>query len=101
MGMEDAFDEVKADFSGIRDPRSEAGLYIRDILHKAFIEVNEEGTEAAAATGVVMATRAMATPEEEKPIIFRADHPFSYMIVHRPSQTILFMGRLSDPPIVE
>ncbi len=101
MGMEDAFDEVKADFSGIRDPRSEAGLYIRDILHKAFIEVNEEGTEAAAATGVVMATRAMAMPDEEKPIIFRADHPFSYMIVHRPSQTILFMGRLSDPPIVE
>lgn len=101
MGMEDAFDEVYADFTGIRDPEGGADLYIKDILHKAFIEVNEEGTEAAAATGVVMATKTSAMPEEDEPIIFRADRPFTYMIVHKPSQTILFMGRLSDPPAVE
>ena len=101
MGMEDAFDRVLADFSGIRDPKGKAGLYIKDILHKAFIEVNEEGTEAAAATAVVMATKTSAMPVEDQPIIFRADRPFSYMIVHRPTQTILFMGRLSDPPRVE
>jgi len=101
MGMEDAFDRILADFSGIRDPKGKAGLYIKDILHKAFIEVNEEGTEAAAATAVVMATKTSAMPVEDQPIIFRADRPFSYMIVHRPTQTILFMGRLSDPPRVE
>ncbi len=101
MGMTDAFDVRLADFTGIRDPKAGADLFIKDILHKAFIEVNEEGTEAAAATAVVMATKSTAMPDEKMPIIFRADHPFTYMIVHRPSQTILFMGKLSDPPRAE
>lgn len=97
MGMTDAFSETYADFTGIRDPKAGADLFIKDILHKAFIEVNEEGTEAAAATSIIMATKASAVPEE-MPIIFNADHPFLYMILHKPSQSILFMGKLSDPP---
>ena len=101
MGMKDAFIENYADFTGIRDPKAGADLFIKDILHKAFIEVNEEGTEAAAATSVIMATKSAAMPDEKKPIVFRADRPFTYMIVHRPSQTILFMGKLINPPRAE
>ena len=97
MGMVSAFNEVTADFTGIRDPKGGADLFIKDIIHKAFVEVNEEGTEAAAATGVIMATKSSATLE---PIIptFRADHPFTYIIFHRPTQSILFIGKLADPP---
>ena len=65
-----------------------------DIVHKAFVEMNEEGTEAAAATGVVMATK--AAPSKPVPV-FRADHPFIFMIIHKPSNSVLFLGRLSDP----
>lgn len=96
MGMKDAFSEIYADFTGIRDPKAGADLFIKDILHKAFVEVNEEGTEAAAATAIIMATKSMATPEES-PIYFRADHPFIYMIIHKPSQNILFLGKLTEP----
>ncbi len=97
MGMKDAFTPDRADFSGIRKAGGGADLYIMDVIHKAFVEVNEEGTEAAAATGVVMATRA-AGPDETP--VFRADHPFIYMILHKPSNTILFLGKLTDPPKV-
>jgi len=58
--------------------------------------VNEKGTEAAGATGVVVKP-GVARPVQE-PVVFRADHPFLYMIVHKPSDSILFMGRLSNPP---
>ncbi len=94
MGIKDAFDASLADFTGIREPGA-ADLYIMDVVHKAFVEVNEEGTEAAAATGVVMATKAAPV----KPIpVFRADRPFLYMILHRPTGTVLFLGKLQEPP---
>lgn len=93
LGIKDAFSDVAADFSGIRDPRGGAGLYILDVIHKAFVEVKEEGTEAAAATAVVMATKSVdMTPT------FRADVPFLYMIIHKPTNTILFMGKYAVPP---
>ena len=92
MGMPDAFDDQLADFSGM-DGRPN-WLYIGAVLHKAFVEVNEEGTEAAAATAVVMQPRALPPG---RPVEFTADHPFVFLIVERRTGSILFMGRLADP----
>jgi serpin B len=95
LGMRDAFAPEKADFSGMDgQPR---GLYISDVFHKAYVDVNEEGTEAAAATGVIMATRAMIIPEP--PPIFRADRPFLFLIRENRTGTVLFMGRVTDPSV--
>ena len=92
LGMTDAFDVASADFSGMTpDP---VGLYISAVVHKAFVDVNEEGTEAAAATAVVMTLRS-AMPEP-KPV-FRADHPFIFVIRDKSSDSILFVGRVMDP----
>jgi serpin B len=88
LGMKQAF-TTAADFSGM-DPKKR--LFLSAVIHQAFVEVNEEGTEAAAATGAVMALTAM--PMEPK--VFRADHPFIYMIMG-PNDEILFMGRVVDP----
>jgi serpin B len=91
MGMPRAFSD-KADLSGI-DGTEE--LCIQAVLHKAFVAVDEEGTEAAAATGVSIGMKGEA--EEEAAIVFRADRPFIYLIRHRPTGAILFLGRLVDP----
>jgi serpin B len=90
MGMPDAFDEERADFSNM----TEAELFISLVVHKAFVTVDEEGTEAAAATAVMMALTA-APPRET--IEFRADRPFLFLIRHRDTAAILFLGRLADP----
>ena len=92
MGMTLAFDEDKADFS--RMSRSEQ-LFISAVVHKAFVDVNEEGTEAAAATGVIMAPT--AAPVQEEPPVFRADHPFVFLIRDNRTGSILFMGRVVNP----
>ncbi|HRZ12529.1 MAG TPA: serpin family protein, partial [Kiritimatiellia bacterium] len=92
MGMPDAFSDTLANFAGM-DGRPD-WLYIGAVLHKAFVEVNEEGTEAAAATAVVMQPRAMAP---SRPVLFTADHPFLFLIVEKQTGSLLFMGRLSDP----
>jgi serine protease inhibitor len=94
MGMADAFDAKKADLSGMSDEKP--GLFIAKVIHQAFIDVNEEGTEAAAATGVVVAPTGRAV-EPSKPIEFRADHPFIFMIRDMTTGSILFIGRLMDP----
>lgn len=91
MGMPDAF-SPQADFSGMDGGRD---LYISAVVHKAFVEVNEEGTEAAAATGVVM--RSMAVMRPRPTPIFRADHPFIFLIRDTRSGSILFLGRMADP----
>jgi serpin B len=92
LGMTDAFSK-KADFSGMTpDP---VGLYISKVIHKAFVDVNEEGTEAAAATAVVMTFGGMPKPKP-KPV-FRADRPFVFVIRDMKSGSILFMGRVMDP----
>ncbi|ELK35730.1 Leukocyte elastase inhibitor [Myotis davidii] len=88
LGIEDLFNS-KADLSGMSRARD---LFISKIVHKSFVEVNEEGTEAAAATAGI-ATFCMLMPEEN----FVADHPFIFFIRHNPSTNILFLGRLSSP----
>ncbi|MDH3582905.1 MAG: serpin family protein, partial [Phycisphaerae bacterium] len=90
LGMKDAFVYGRADFTGLSESEK---LYISAVLHKAFVEVNEEGTEAAAATAVVVATKSA------KPRIptFRADRPFVFLIRDRSSGSILFLGRVTNP----
>jgi len=91
MGMPTAF-SAGADFSGM-DGRTD--LYVSDVIHKAYADVNEEGTEAAAATGAVMRLTAM---REEPPIpVFRADHPFVFIIKDNNSGAVLFAGRIMNP----
>jgi serpin B len=91
MGMRDAFEMELADFRGMGWPQGK--LYISQVKHKAFVDVNEEGTEAAAATAVEMATKSMPAPPE----VFRADHPFLFFIRHDATGTLLFMGRMVNP----
>lgn len=124
MGMGDAFDISRSDFSG-RTPPSNAlwsvqlrtystcvfmeissplhpltgmspgnDLFLSKVVHKAFVDVNEEGTEAAAATAAVMNLRC-AMPM--RPTTFIADHPFLFFIRHNPSNSILFAGRYCSP----
>lgn len=92
MGMRLAFSQT-ADFSGMADEES---LQISDVIHKAFVEVTEEGTEAAAATAVVMGITA-ARIEDQKPVVFRADRPFLFLIRDTATRSVLFIGRLADP----
>uniref|UniRef100_A0A8C4U0F8 Leukocyte elastase inhibitor n=1 Tax=Falco tinnunculus TaxID=100819 RepID=A0A8C4U0F8_FALTI len=88
MGLLDVFDSGKANLSGMSGARD---LFLSKIVHKAFVEVNEEGTEAAAATaGIAMLCMVM---EED----FNADHPFLFFIRHNPTQSILFFGRYTSP----
>jgi len=91
MGMPDAF--TGADFSGMDGTKN---LLISGVFHKAWGEVNEQGTEAAAATAVVMGLRALPR-EPAPPPVFRADHPFVFFIRDTRSESLLFLGRLSDP----
>ncbi|XP_028909934.1 serpin B11 isoform X2 [Ornithorhynchus anatinus] len=89
LGMTDIFDQSRADLSGI-SPGGD--LFLTKVTHKAFVEVNEEGTEAAAATGDIIAVKRL--PVREK---FVADHPFLFFIRHVDTNTILFCGRFSSP----
>ncbi|XP_078686710.1 leukocyte elastase inhibitor-like isoform X2 [Branchiostoma floridae x Branchiostoma belcheri] len=89
MGMGEAFSDG-ADFSGMS---AAADLFISEVVHKAFVEVNEEGTEAAAATGVRMKMRMMPRP----PVPFLVDHPFMFLIRDNRSNSVLFLGRMSKP----
>jgi serine protease inhibitor len=95
LGMPDAFSPAQADFTAIAnppDPRDR--LFLSEVFHKAFVKVDEKGTEAAAATAAVMAraAAAMAPPAE-----FKADHPFLFFIRDNATGMILFMGRVADP----
>ena len=92
MGMQVAFSN-RADFRGI-SPSGD--LKISDVIHKAFVEVNEKGTEAAAATAVVMVRGSSARPARP-PLALRADRPFLYFVQDTSTGTILFMGRVGDP----
>ena len=90
LGMTTAFDPNLADFSGTT---GEKDLYIADVVHKAYIDVNEEGTEAAAATAIGMSTTSMPAISYE----ITLDHPFVYVIYDRNTGTIVFMGRVVAP----
>jgi serpin B len=93
MGMSDAFGG-KADFSGMDGERN---LFISAVFHKAWVEVNEEGTEAAAATAVPMRAMSRVLKPPAPPPVFRADHPFIFCISDTRSGSVLFLGRLADP----
>ena len=90
MGMANAFSYGKADFWGMDGTKE---LFISAVAHKAVVEVNEEGTEAAASTGVVMGITSLPP----LPPVFRADHPFVFLIRDNASGSILFIGRIMDP----
>ena len=92
LGMPSAFGR-DADFSGIATDRR---LHLSAVIHKAYAEFNEEGTEAAAATAVT-AIRSMAVHVEKPPVVFRADHPFLFLIRDVRSGSILFLGRVAHP----
>ncbi|XP_061661942.1 serpin peptidase inhibitor, clade B (ovalbumin), member 1, like 3 [Syngnathoides biaculeatus] len=97
MGMLDAFDEEKSDFSGMTSAND---LALSKVIHKAFVEVNEEGTEAAAATAVVVVeVTSIGPPEVSKTFI--ADHSFLFFIRHNPSNTILFAGQYTSPEVYD
>jgi serpin B len=89
LGMPTAFTN-SADFSGMTGTKD---LEIDKVIHQAFIEVNEEGTEAAAATGIGMMPTSMPPPTP----IFKADHPFIFIIQQNETGNILFMGRVNNP----
>ncbi len=89
LGMTDAFTGM-ADFSGMEQTRE---LYLGAVLHKAFIAVNEEGTEAAAATAVIMQTKSISFMSVD----FIADHPFVFLIRDNKTGTLLFLGRMAQP----
>lgn len=89
LGMVDAFTAGKADFSGMSKIRE---LMVSKVFHKSFVEVNEEGTEAAAVTGAVMVTTSAVLPDR-----FHCDHPFLFLIKHKKTNSLLFYGRVSSP----
>jgi serpin B len=95
LGMPDAFKRGKADFTAIANPPKPADrLFIAKVFHKAFVKVDEKGTEAAAATAVVMA-KGGGMPS--KGTVVDVDHPFLFFIVDKQSGLVLFMGRVVDP----
>ncbi|UJR12157.1 hypothetical protein I4U23_016334 [Adineta vaga] len=94
LGMKDAFDENKADFSGIVNKQDDRfALFISKVVHKAFIDVNEHGTEAAAATAIT-AELCCARRRQPQPILFRADRPFLFYIREVRQNLTLFTGKL-------
>jgi serpin B len=94
LGMTEAFDPLQADFTNMVTRLPENNLSISAVVHKAFVDVHEEGTEAAAATGVVLQTRSL---QKAEPQVFRADHPFLFLIRHNPTGIVLFLGRVENP----
>lgn len=94
MGMPQAFGDA-ANFSGMT---GKPDFTISAAIHKAYIDVNEQGTEAAAATSIILRATAARVPfPEPPPIVFRADHPFLFLIRDTKSGAILFLGRVTDP----
>jgi serpin B len=94
LGMTDAFNPGLADFSGMDGGRS---LYVNDICHKAFISVDEKGTEAAAATAITMSSTSVLEP----PVIFLVDRPFIFVIRDKQTGAVLFIGRILNPLVTE
>jgi serpin B len=96
MGMPLAFTRA-ADFTGMANPSDpDDRLFISRVFHKAFVKVDEKGTEAAAASAVAMATESAAAMPIAK---FEADHPFVFMIRDNRTGLVLFMGRVADPSV--
>jgi serpin B len=100
LGMPTAFDTGLADFTGIHVPDAlEDRIHIENVIHQANIDVDETGTEAAAATAVGMETGGCTGPGPAKDVTFRLDHPFLFVLRDLETGTILFLGRVVDPSI--
>lgn len=100
LGMQDAFDPSKADFSGMAKPLDPKDrLVLSNVFHQALVKVDEEGTVAAAATAVIMGLTASYVPNTTPPFLFRADHPFLLFVIDKPTGLILFMGHVNDPSV--
>lgn len=93
LGISDVFEAGVADLSGLSSVES---LYVSHVIHKAHVHVNEKGTEATAASGVIMQKRSLDMYPE-----FYADHPFLFIIYHRSTRAVLFIGRVTRPEINE
>ena len=93
LGIHLAFSD-KADFSSLASPKSEP-LYVSDVFHKGFVLVDETGTEAAAATGVVMVME--TSIRVEKVVVLKLDHPFLFFVRNGKSGEVLFTGRVANP----
>uniref|UniRef100_A0A8C6Y5S4 Serpin family B member 11 n=1 Tax=Naja naja TaxID=35670 RepID=A0A8C6Y5S4_NAJNA len=89
LGLIDVFSEAKADLLGMSPSPK---LFLSTVVHKAYVDINEVGTEAAAATGVAVSNRSLEHQE-----LFVADHPFLFCILHNPTDTVLFLGKLCCP----
>jgi serpin B len=98
LGMNSAFDEPprSANFERIAPRKSDEYLYLSEVLHKTFLDLDERGTEAAAATAVMMPPKSAATPRP-KPVEVKVDRPFFFAIQHSSSGACLFIGRVTDP----
>jgi serpin B len=95
MGMRAAFDPDAADFSGVTD---QGPLLISDVIQRALVDIDEKGTKAAAATAVLMQQEIVSILRAgAKPVVFRANHPFLFLIRERTTGAILFFGRVADP----
>lgn len=90
LGMKRAFDEEAADFSGLSSTEE---LFIKDVVHKTFLQIDERGTVAAAATGVGFSNSSAPPP----PPVMKIDRPFLAAIIDRPTKTLLFLGRILEP----
>lgn len=99
LGMRSAFDQPRgsANFDRMAPRKPNDYLCISEVFHKTFLDLDEKGTEAAAATAVVMMRVTSAMPDRVKPIEVRVDHPFLFAIQHRPTGACLFLGRVTDP----
>jgi serine protease inhibitor len=95
LGMAEAFDPLRANFSGIAELNPGNRIYISKVKHKAFAEVNEEGTEAAAVTSVVGNLTSAQQPQEN--FIMKVDHPFFFAIRDNATGVVLFIGSVADP----
>ncbi len=96
LGLGDAFTNA-ANFSGLIEGAGPGDLVISKVLQKTFLDIDEKGTEAAAATAIMMERTAIFMPDEE-PVEFRADHPFLIALRHKPTGTVMFLGRVEAPP---
>lgn len=96
LGMKLAFNRTLADFGRMTSDQKLPGLFIDNAYHKTFIAIDEEGTEAAAATAIVIAPTS-AMPRPEPPVEVRVDRPFFYAIMDTSTRTALFLGRVTDP----
>ncbi|XP_064083432.1 leukocyte elastase inhibitor-like [Macrobrachium nipponense] len=91
MGIVDLFDKDRADLSVFTNTK---GLYVDKIIHKAFVEVNEEGTEAAAATALLVPVRSFSS---NQPVVFHCNEPFVFLIYDKKTNNVLFLGAIKNP----